>query len=73
MEMIIESKISDKDQLIEELLSRGASPNGLDSSRQAPICLAMNERNYKTAVALLRHGANPQVILENRPFDPKVF
>ncbi|KAK3727086.1 hypothetical protein QZH41_019746, partial [Actinostola sp. cb2023] len=72
LEMVMESNVQDKYILIEELLSRGSSPNGHPNCNKEPIVLAMNECNYKIAAMLLRHGANPQFILINRqePFDP---
>ncbi|KAK3740295.1 hypothetical protein QZH41_018527, partial [Actinostola sp. cb2023] len=73
LEMVMESNVQDKYILIEELLSRGSSPNGHPNCNKEPIVLAMNECNYKIAAMLLRHGANPQFILINRqePFDPR--
>lgn len=70
LEMILKSDVKDKQKLVVELLAHGASPNGGPNCMITPLQLAVNSRDYKMAVCLLQHGADPSKILEtNEKFD----
>ena len=71
LEMVLQSDVQDKEQLVEELLGRGANPDGGPNCTRTPLQLAIDKKDYRIAACLLQYGANPSQILgPNEWFNP---
>jgi len=67
LDMIMESTIPEKDQLVEKLLTLGAVPN------RFLVGAAISNGKFKLAAMFLRHGADPFCLIEKgETFDPRV-
>ncbi len=64
LDLVLESDVKNREELVRILLQYRALPRGLPTSRESPLSMCIQTDNSDLAVILLQHGADENDLIE---------